>query len=164
MKTQKLVLVSLFIALSFLAGYIKFFGSIALDSFPAFLGTLLLGPTYGMIIALLGHLFSAFLSGFPLTLPVHLIVGVMMMLTMFVYGSFRQKYSDNMISVVTSDLIALVFNTVISSLPLIPILGFNLILAMMIPLVAASIVNILVAETMYRVLPTYFVAKMGLNK
>jgi len=158
------VLVSLFIALSFLGGYIKFFGSIALDSFPAFLGTLLLGPTYGMIIALIGHLFSAFLSGFPLTLPIHLIVGVMMMLTMFVYGNIRQKYSDNMISVVASVLIALVFNTVIASLPLIPLLGFNVILAMMIPLVAASLVNILVAEMVYRVLPAYFVARIGLNK
>lgn len=158
------MLVSLFIALSFLGGYIKFFGSIALDSFPAFLGTLLLGPTYGMIIALIGHLFSAFLSGFPLTLPIHLIVGVMMMLTMFVYGNVRQKYSDNMISVVASVLIALVFNTVIASLPLIPLLGFNVILAMMIPLVAASLVNILVAEMVYRVLPAYFVARIGLNK
>jgi len=158
------VLVSLFIALSFLGGYIKFFGSIALDSFPAFLGTLLLGPTYGMIIALIGHLFSAFLSGFPLTLPIHLIVGVMMMLTMFVYGNVRQKYSDNMISVVASVLIALVFNTVIASLPLIPLLGFNVILAMMIPLVAASLVNILVAEMVYRVLPANFVARIGLNK
>lgn len=158
------MLVSLFIALSFLGGYIKFFGSIALDSFPAFLGTLLLGPTYGMIIALIGHLFSAFLSGFPLTLPIHLIVGVMMMLTMFVYGNVRQKYSDNMISVVASVLIALVFNTVIASLPLIPLLGFNVILAMMIPLVAASLVNILVAEMVYRVLPANFVARIGLNK
>lgn len=158
------MLVSLFIALSFLGGYTKFFGSIALDSFPAFLGTLLLGPTYGMIIALIGHLFSAFLSGFPLTLPIHLIVGVMMMLTMFVYGNVRQKYSDKMISVVASVLIALVFNTVISSLPLIPLLGFNVILAMMIPLVAASLVNILVAEMVYRVLPAYFVARIGLNK
>lgn len=158
------MLVSLFIALSFLGGYIKFFGSIALDSFPAFLGTLLLGPTYGMIIALIGHLFSAFLSGFPLTLPIHLIVGVMMMLTMFVYGNVRQKYSDKMISVVASVLIALVFNTVIASLPLIPLLGFNVILAMMIPLVAASLVNILVAEMVYRVLPAYFVARIGLNK
>lgn len=158
------MLVSLFIALSFLGGYIKFFGSIALDSFPAFLGTLLLGPTYGMIIALIGHLFSAFLSGFPLTLPIHLIVGVMMMLTMFVYGNVRQKYSDKMISVVASVLIALVFNTVIASLPLIPLLGFNVILAMMIPLVAASLVNILVAEMVYRALPAYFVARIGLNK
>ena len=158
------MLVSLFIALSFLGGYIKFFGSIALDSFPAFLGTLLLGPTYGMIIALIGHLFSAFLSGFPLTLPIHLIVGAMMMLTMFVYGNVRQKYSDNMISVVASVLIALVFNTVIASLPLIPLLGFNVILAMMIPLVAASLVNILVAEMVYRVLPANFVARIGLNK
>lgn len=158
------MLVSLFIALSFLGGYIKFFGSIALDSFPAFLGTLLLGPTYGMIIALIGHLSSAFLSGFPLTLPIHLIVGVMMMLTMFVYGNVRQKYSDNMISVVASVLIALVFNTVIASLPLIPLLGFNVILAMMIPLVAASLVNILVAEMVYRVLPANFVARIGLNK
>lgn len=158
------MLVSLFIALSFLGGYIKFFGSIALDSFPAFLGTLLLGPTYGMIIALIGHLFSAFLSGFPLTLPIHLIVGVMMMLTMFVYGNVRQKYSDNMISVVASVLIALVFNTVIASLPLIPLLGFNVILAMMIPLVVSSLVNILVAEMVYRVLPANFVARIGLNK
>ena len=117
-----------------------------------------------MIIALIGHLSSAFLSGFPLTLPIHLIVGVMMMLTMFVYGNVRQKYSDNMISVVASVLIALVFNTVIASLPLIPLLGFNVILAMMIPLVAASLVNILVAEMVYRVLPANFVARIGLNK
>lgn len=85
-KTKNLVITALFIALSFVGSYIKIFGTIAFDSLPGFLAALLLGPVYGAAIGLLGHLFTALTSGFPLTIPMHLNVSVSMAITMFGFG------------------------------------------------------------------------------
>lgn len=46
---------------------IKLMGSVAFDAAPAFIGTLLLGPMYGAVLGIFGHLTSALLAGFPLT-------------------------------------------------------------------------------------------------
>ncbi len=80
--SKKLVYMAVLIALSYIGSLIKITGTIAFDSFPAFFGALALGGVYGGIIGFLGHLFTAFLSGFPFTLPIHLVIAVMM----FIWG------------------------------------------------------------------------------
>jgi hypothetical protein len=51
MKTKKIVLAALLIALSFIGANIKIMGSIAFDSMPGFLGALILSP---LLIPVLG--------------------------------------------------------------------------------------------------------------
>ena len=91
MKTRKLVLASLFIALSFIGANINVFQSIAFDSMAGFLGALVLGPVYGAIIGGLGHILTAALRGFPYTIPVHLITMFSMGLTMLAFGTVYKK-------------------------------------------------------------------------
>ena len=99
LNTRTLVLTALFIALSLVGSHIKIFGSIAFDSLPGFLAALLLGPMYGAAIGFLGHLFSALTSGFPHSVPMHLVIAVTMAITMlgfgYAYKVFRNKVPDS---------------------------------------------------------------------
>ncbi|PID82692.1 MAG: ECF transporter S component [Clostridiales bacterium] len=79
------------IALSYIGSLIKITGTIAFDSFPAFFGALALGGVYGGIIGFLGHLFTAFLSGFPFTLPIHLVIASMMFISVYLFGILARK-------------------------------------------------------------------------
>lgn len=152
MKVKQLTLVSLMIALSVLGGYFKIFGSIALDTAPAILGTILLSPTYGIVLAFLGHMSSALLSGFPLSLPIHLIIGVMMSLTLFVFGKVRGKRTNKK-TMIMSDIVLFIFNVFVAQIPLIPILCFGVLSTLLVPLSLATVINIVAAEVIYYALP-----------
>ncbi|UUX33338.1 ECF transporter S component [Fundicoccus culcitae] len=153
MKTKQIVLLSCLIALSIIGGYVKIFGSIALDLAPAILGTILLNPLLGAILAFMGHIISAIIAGFPLSFIVHLIIGVMMALTMFIFGNIRQLGKKKKSIIILSDIIAFIFNVFIAQIPLIPILGLPTLAALTPPLILGSIVNIVVAELVYVALP-----------
>lgn len=61
------------LALSVIGSYIRLGPmSIAFDAAAGFTAALLLGPGPGSLVCGLGHLTVALLTGFPLTLPVHL--------------------------------------------------------------------------------------------
>ena len=96
MSTKTLVIVALFIALSLIGSYLKIFGTIAFDSLPAFLAALILGPVYGAAIGFLGHLFTAVTSGFPLSVPMHIVIAATMALTMLGFG-YAYKILDGRI-------------------------------------------------------------------
>ncbi|AYM02449.1 ECF transporter S component [Levilactobacillus yiduensis] len=150
---KRLTLTALLLALCIIGANIKILGSIALDSAPAFLGTLLLGPWVGAFLGFFGHMTSAMLSGFPLTLPVHLIVGGMMAVCMFVFGYIRQKLGLNrVVVVILSDVIAYIINVPLEIPLLYPLLK-GAIIALFIPLTIATIVNLVICELLYVVLP-----------
>ena len=87
MKVKKLVIIALLIAISFIGANLFFPGTtIAFDSMPAFFAALFISPVAGALVGALGHFFTAFLKGFPLSLPVHLIIMGTMALTMLMYG------------------------------------------------------------------------------
>lgn len=153
-KTKKLTIIALMIALSILGGSIKLLGSIALDSFPAFLSTIILGPTAGMFVAFFGHMFSAMLAGFPNTLPIHLIIATLMMLCMFVYGFIRKKWAHRpVLSKVVSIIAAYLINVPLDLAILYPILG-KVVFVLFIPLTIATLTNLFLTEIVYACLPT----------
>jgi len=94
-NVKLLVLTALLIALAFAGANIRIFGSIAFDSLPAFLAALLLGPLYGATIGFIGHLLTALLSGFPLGVPLHIVISASMAITMlgfgFTYRALKKK-------------------------------------------------------------------------
>ncbi len=152
--TKKLVLMGLFIALCFVGGNIKVFGSVAFDSMPAYLGTLLLGPIYGAIIGMLGHLFTALTSGFPMTLPVHIIISLDMALTMLMaYSAFQlgNKYNKNM-AYILFIIVGVLFNGPIGVFMLIPILGKGVI-GMLPILSVVALINIVIAIGVFILVP-----------
>jgi len=85
-NVKKLVITALFIALSFVGANIKVFGTIAFDSLPGFLAALILGPAYGAAIGFLGHICTALTSGFPLSIPLHIVIALAMAVTMLGFG------------------------------------------------------------------------------
>lgn len=116
-NTKTLVIMALFIGLSFAGSYIRIFGSIAFDSMPGFLAALLLGPVYGAVIGLLGHLFTALISGFPLSPPLHLVIAFTMALTMYGFGityrKVKEKFSETTVFGLTG-VVGVVLNAPIS--------------------------------------------------
>jgi uncharacterized membrane protein len=85
-QLQKIALSALFIAMAVIGANIKIYGSVAFDSMPAFLAAVLLGGPYGAIVGFLGHMVSAALSGFPLTLPMHIVIAFEMAIICFITG------------------------------------------------------------------------------
>lgn len=145
-NTKKIVLMGMFISLSFVCSFIKIPGplqSIALDSMPAYLGGLLIGGPEGALIGFIAHILTAFNSGFPLTIPVHMIIAVIMALTIFIFSFVRNK---------TNIIIASVVGTIINGagspliLMLLPNFDFKFFVMITPVLLIASLVNILMAD------------------
>ncbi|WP_125707742.1 ECF transporter S component [Companilactobacillus zhongbaensis] len=153
---KKMTLTAILLALCIVGANIKIMGSVALDSFPAFFGALALGPVAGAFIGLFGHLVSALLSGFPLTLPVHLIIGLCMMITMIVFATIRRgKRSLKWGYIIVSDIVAYILNVPLELLLLYPILK-QLVYAYFFQLTIAAIINIILAEVVYILLRKRF--------
>ncbi|WP_042349386.1 ECF transporter S component [Bacillus massiliigorillae] len=155
MKIQKITLCSLFVAMCFIGGNIKFMGSIALDAAPALIGTLLLGPYYGMALGFFGHIISSLLSGFPLSLPVHLIIALMMALTMYFYSVSRrwlEQRVNHVVAIIGSGVVMFLFNCPISLLALYPLIK-DMAFVLFPALALAALCNLVIAEIVYVALP-----------
>jgi predicted membrane protein len=90
---RRLAMLVMFISLAVVGSMIKIpftLGSIALDSAPAVVAALLLGPLFGAAVAFVGHLMSAWFGGFPLG-PLHLLVAVEMGLLLYVVGMLAKR-------------------------------------------------------------------------
>lgn len=158
MRTRTLTTLALLLALTVIGANISFLGSIALDSFPAFLGTLLLGPVAGAFLGGVGHLTSSLFAGFPLTLPIHIFIAVMMAATMYLYGLSREKTGNKFVS----GFIAYFVNVFIELGLLIPILSWPVVASLFIPLSLATIVNIILTEIVYAYLPESIIGRFSI--
>ncbi len=162
MKTnsRQLVFMALLIALSFIGAQLKIFGTIAFDSLPAFLGTLLMGPLAGAIIASIGHLLTALSSGFPMTLPVHLVIalgmGLTMVATWYAY-SFVKKASNDILGLAVAVVVGTICNgpllLLLCAPLLIPIITWPGVIGMMLPLSLVGGINAFIASILFKALP-----------
>ena len=165
-QNKKLVLTALFIALSLLGANIRMFGTIAFDSMPAFLASLLLGPVIGAMVGFFGHMFSAIFIGAPLGIPMHLAIAGSMALTMFCFAHSHQilrKGSGGHMALFGSGIVGLICNAPISLMISILMLyamqgaGATAMLLPMLPaLLLASAANILLASLLYPRLAVLF--------
>lgn len=148
--TKMIVMMGLFIGMSAAGAYIKIpnpvTSSIALDSLPAYMAALVLGGGPGAAVGFLGHMLSAALGGFPLSLPIHLLIAVEMSVIMFVFSFIAKKFN-----LVISVIIGILLNGIVSPAVLIfiPGMGLPAFLGSLIPLTAASVLNIIVAAVVY---------------
>lgn len=164
LKTSKLTLMGMLVALSYVGAYIKIpspFQSIALDSMPAFLGGLMLGGREGAVIGFLGHMITAGNAGFYLTFPVHLLVAVMMALTIYVYHWTYKK---------TNWFVAGIVGTLLNGvgaplvLALMPQFGWGFFTAIVPFLTLASAVNVCISLVVFKALKkTKVMQTTGLN-
>ncbi len=144
MKTRKMILIALFCAMAYVGANLKIAGSIAFDSTPAFLCAMLMGGLPGAVAGTLGHMFSAMLSGFPLSLPLHIVIGVEMGLICLLTGVLVKKRGW---PIWLAGIVMLVLNAFISPAILIvwPGFGLSAALAIFMPLLLASAANVILA-------------------
>lgn len=153
-RLKRLVLTAMLIALCVVGANIKIMGSIAFDSMPAFLGAILLGPWYGAFLGVVGHLTSAAFSGFPLTIPVHLVIALCMGICMFVFGLLRHgKQHTGIVLILVSDVIGYLINDPLALLILYPSMGAS-VFAFLGPLTIATVANIALCEIIRAALPS----------
>lgn len=149
-KTKQIVLLALFIAMSIVGGYIKLpnpiTSSIAFDSLPAYLAALLLGGIPGAIVGFLGHMASAALGGFPLSLPIHILIGIEMALIMIIFNFCAKK-----INILIAIVVGIILNGVVcpASLIIIPGMGIPVFISAVVPLTVASVLNIVIGTLVY---------------
>jgi riboflavin transporter len=156
MKSQQksiriLVLLALFTAMCIVGAYIKIpnpiTSSIAFDSLPAYLAALVLGGIPGAAVAFLGHMVSAALGGFPMSLPIHLFIATQMAVIMIIFSFIAKK-----INLTAAIIAGILLNGIAApaALILIPGMGLPVFLGALVPLTAASIFNVSLAGLVYQ--------------
>lgn len=160
-KVRTLCIAGVLVALSLILANVKLFQSIALDAMPAFLGAMLISPIMGAVIAALGHFFSALLSGFSLTLPMHIIIMMEMFIVVYIFGKLYNKEVEKSSS--KWGIVAVVTGIILNGPVSIAISGvaaeffgmmtaMQFIAMMIVPLTIASAVNVILAYALGRIL------------
>ena len=144
-KTYRITGVGMLVALSFVGSYIKIpspLQSIALDSMPAFLAGLLLGGPTGGLVAFIGHLLTASNTGFPLSLPIHMLVALMMAITVYLFHLTYKK-----INLVAAGCVGIVVNGIGAPfvMAFLPQFGWGFFMGITPFLLLASAINVIVA-------------------
>ncbi|MEW6662959.1 MAG: ECF transporter S component [Bacillota bacterium] len=148
MSTKTIARMGLFIALSVVGAFIKIpspTGTVALDSAPGFFAAAAFGGGEAALIIALGHLVSSGIVGFPLTLPIHLLIAGQMAAFAYLFGFLVRKTTGYVAVPVTT-----LANGVLAPLSMVPIFGWPFFVGMVIPLLVGSLVNILLAFLVYR--------------
>ena len=137
---MRLCLVAIFCALSAVGARMTIFSSVALDSLPAFLAAMLLGGPEGAVVGAAGHMLTAALSGFPYTLPLHLVIAAEMAGICYFGGFLTRKIRAPfwLVAVIT-----FILNAFVSPLILLvwPGMGMAACLTLLVPLTIGSAVN-----------------------
>lgn len=152
---KRISYIAVFIALAAVGANLKIpsiIGTPAFDSFPGFLGALILGPLDGALVAALGHMLTALTAGFPLTLPIHLLIAAGMAGIVALF-SFTGRYN-----LWASVVVGILLNGVVFPAVFIPLPGFGkaFFVSMVVPLLVASILNIILSVIVFNFLRKIF--------
>lgn len=143
LKAIKITWLSVFVALAVIGATIKIpagiVTSVALDSFPALLASVLLGGPAGAIVGSMGHLLSALLGGMPMG-PFHIIVAIEMAILLLVFALFYRKGHKWLAAV-----LFVLGNTFAAPLPFLFIMGEAFYVALVPTLLCGSIFNMMIA-------------------
>lgn len=148
-NNRRLILIALFVAISYIGALVKLPGpvsTIALDSFSGYLGGLILGGVYGGFVGMIAHLFVSMISGFPLSVPVHTIISIMMFVSIFCYSKVSNKYN-----IILGSIAGVLINGVLMPLALmiLPFMDKGFLISLIPILVVASVTNIVLSNVIY---------------
>lgn len=144
-NTKNLAIIAMLIALSYIGSLIKIFNTVAFDSMPGYFAALYLGGWQGAIVISLGHILTSITSGFPLSLPIHLIIAAMMAVCALIF-----RYTYRKLNIYIAVLAATILNGPIFALLFVPIFGWGFFTSMVIPLTLASLGNTVLAALIYK--------------
>ena len=140
---RRVARIAILVALSGVGAFIKIpspTGTVALDAAPAFLAGGAFSPLEGSIVGVLGHLISALTTGFPLGLPVHLLVAAEMGVFVWIYGVIARK-----VNIWVAAVVAILLNGIGGAALMIPIGGLGLFTALVLPLTVGAVINVVIA-------------------
>lgn len=147
-EPRRIARMAVLIALSAVGAFIKIpspTGTVALDSAPGYFAGVAFGPVEGAIVGAIGHLFSALTTGFPLGLPLHLLVAAEQAVWVVAFWWVARH-----VNIVAAIVVATFLNGVVGAAILIPIGGTGLFAAVLVPLIAGSAVNVIIAAAAYK--------------
>jgi len=121
-------------------------GTPALDSLPGYFGAAAVGLPEGAVVAGLGHLATAASAGFPLTVPVHLLVALTMSGAALVFGMAARRLG---LAAAVPAGIAVNGLLAPAAVALLPGFGWGFLVAAVPSLVVASAVNTGLAALLY---------------
>ncbi len=153
--TKDLVTTGLMIAMAAVLAQFPIFGSIAFDAMPAFLSAAMIGPILGGIVGFIAHLLVAMFTGFPFSLPLHLLIAVMMFVSCFIYGKVRQEHNRYLamaLAIVMNGPISLAFISILAKILGMPFSGLIMFTSLLLPLLIGATVNIVVADIVYGII------------
>ena len=145
-SAKRIAILAIFIALSAVGAVIKIpspLGSIGLDSFPGYFCALAFGYPEGAIVIAVGHLLSAAVAGFSLTVPLHLAIAVSMAVVAVIVRFLATKIGK--IGPVLSIIVGVVLNSFVLGFWLLPLGGWGLYTGATPSLFVASLVNGVIA-------------------
>lgn len=152
MKTRDLVLAGLMIALAAILAQFPLFQSIGLDAMPAYFAAAAIGPVLGGFVGGVGHLLIAAVTGFPLSLPLHIVIAFTMFISCYAYGFARQRWHRLVavgIGIIMNGPVSLGISAFVASLLGGPFSGWPMFVALIPMLTLASIVNVVIAEVLF---------------
>jgi len=139
----------IFIAISAVGALIKVpspTGTVALDACIGYFAAIAFGWQEGAIVAGLGHLLTAFTTGFPLGLPVHLYIALQMAVWAGLFWFLGRK-----VHLLVGIIVAIILNGVVSAFLIIPFGGLGMATALLLPLTVGAAVNVIIAAMAYRI-------------
>jgi uncharacterized membrane protein len=148
LSIKKIAYISIFTALSAVGALIKLpspVGTIGLDSAPGYFSAIAFGYREGIAVIAIGHMLTSAIVGFPLGLPLHIFIAVLMALWSIVYRWIGKK-----LGVIVGSIIVVALNGVLSSFTMVFVGGMGAVLGVMPFLVAGSLANIVIASVAYK--------------
>lgn len=145
----------LLIALSAIGAMIKIQGTVAFDSMPGYFAALFISPMVGAVVIALGHLLTALTSGFPMTIPMHLLLMGIMAIIAYIFGVLGRKTNGILTCLVATVLngpVATLISAFVASLLSLPLNGMPMFYALVIPLTIAAGANIVLAYIVNKVI------------
>ena len=145
---KRIIFMAVFIALSAVGSVIKIpspVGTIGLDSAPGYFSALAFGGLDGAIVIAIGHLLTAAVVGFPLTIPMHLLIAVLMALWAVIF-----RLVNKSLGLIPAVIAGVLLNGVISSFTMLPMGGMAAAIALMPYLVVGSAINVIIAAAAFK--------------
>ncbi len=149
LSARRLAIMAVFIALSAVGALIKIpspVGTVALDAAPGFFVAIGFGGWMGAVVAAVGHLLTAGVTGFPLTLPLHLAIAAGMAACAWVFGWLGRKGTAGLVA---GFVLAVIINSPVLALIMLPVGGWPLYLATLPSLAIGAVLNLAIATVAY---------------
>ncbi|MHB8074458.1 ECF transporter S component [Desulfosporosinus fructosivorans] len=147
-NVKRLSIMAIFIALSAVGALIKIpspVGTIGMDSAPGFFCALAFGGLTGAVVIAFGHLLTAAVIGFPMTIPIHLYIALQMALWAVCYRWVNKK-----LGLIPAVIVGIILNGVVSAFAMLPIIGMGGVMGLMPFLVVGAAINVVISALAYK--------------